>query len=84
MKPLYINPARPLEELTGQNYGILCQKLARIHCCTGWREAYRDIRSGIRNWHSVPVALRRGLAKCVFDTLAEYRGTYLAVMTGRL
>lgn len=77
---LYINPDRPTEELIGDNRGIVRQKLGRIHCCTNWRDAYREIRSGIKNWKAIPPELRRGLAKCVHDTLAEYRGTFVSVM----
>lgn len=87
-KTLRINPSRPLEELLGVNRGIVRQKLGRVHCMTDWREAYRDIRRGIIDragvdaWRDYPLALRRGLAKCVHDTLAEFRGTYVAVMSG--
>lgn len=70
------------EPLVGNNRGIIRQKLGRIHCCTPLLEACREVRP--KNMRSMPVELRRGWVKCVIDTLAEYRGTYVAVMTGRL
>lgn len=80
---MYINPARPIEELIGDNRGIVRMKLGNIHCLTHWRTAYRDIRAGITNWRNIPPELKRGLGKCVYETLEEYRGTYRAVVTGQ-
>jgi hypothetical protein len=80
-----INPNRPVEELIGDNRGICRQILGRIHCCTPYAEAYRLVHRKLkRTIRTIPVPLRRGLAKCVWDTLEEYRGTYYAVMGGRL
>ena len=77
-----INPNRPVEELAGSNYGIVRQKLGRIHCMTSVLSAARQVRPhAMRDY---PVALRRGWAKCVIETLAEYRGTYVAVTRGNL
>jgi hypothetical protein len=73
-----LNPQRPIEELTGNNRGIVRQKLGRIHCMTSVREAVRECR--IPNRRNLPVELRRGLVKCIMDTLAEYRGTFVGVM----
>jgi hypothetical protein len=75
---MHIN--KPVEDLVGTNYGIVRQKLGRIHCCTPVREAIRGL--GVK-YKEVPKPLRRGFIKCVIETLAEYRGTYFAVMTGR-
>jgi hypothetical protein len=75
-----INDKRPLEELTGSNRGIVRQRLGNIHCLSSRLSAARAARP--RSLRSVPVALRRGWAKCVIDTMAEYRSTYVAVMTG--
>jgi hypothetical protein len=33
---------------------------------------------------TVPVALRRGWAKCIMDTLAEYRSMYVGVVSANL
>lgn len=73
-----LNPCRPIEELVGANRGIVRQKLARIHCMTSVLSAARACRP--RNMRTVPIAIRRGLSKCVLDTLAEYRGTFIGVM----
>jgi len=75
---------KPVEHLVGDNYGILRQKLGRIHCCTRPIDAIREITSEIRNWDEVPRELRRGFYLCVIETLEEYRETYVAVMTGNL
>lgn len=76
-----INANRPLEELVGDNRGIVRQILGRCHCCRPVMELAREARP--KGMRSVPVALRRGWAKCVIETIAEYRETYFAVMTGR-
>jgi hypothetical protein len=74
--------SKPVEELVGDNRGIVRLKLGNIHCMTPPREAIREIRSTIQNWDKVPKELRRGFYLCVLETLAEYRGTYLSVVTG--
>ena len=77
-----INQDRPVEELVGTNRGIVRQRLGVFHCGHSALAAARHARpNGMRN---VPVELRRGWVKCVLDTWAEYRGTYVAVMTGNL
>ena len=73
-----LNPTRPTEDLIGNNRGIVRQKLARIHCMTSVLEAARECRP--KSMRRVPVALRRGLAKCIMETLAEFRGTFVGVM----
>ena len=75
---MQINPNRPVEELIGDNRGIVRMKLGNIHCMTSVLDAARECRP--RNMRDVPVELRRGLAKCIMDTLAEYRGTFVGVM----
>lgn len=75
---MQLNPSRKIEEMVGNNRGIIRQKLARIHCMTSVLSAARECRP--KSMRSVPVALRRGWAKCIMDTLAEYRGTYIGVM----
>lgn len=75
---MYVNPERPVEELTGSNRGIVRQILARTHCMTPVLKAARECRPA--RMRTVPVALRRGWVKCVMDTLAEYRGTFTGVM----
>lgn len=79
---MQINESRPVEELTGDNRGIMRQKLARIHCMTSVLQAARECRP--RNMRAMPVELRRGWAKCLLDTLAEYRGTFIGVMGGSM
>ena len=77
-----INNNRPVEELTGSNYGIVRMRLGNIHCCTSLLEQARHARpQGMR---SAPVALRRGWAKCVLETVAENRGLFRDVMSGRI
>lgn len=77
-----INSTRPVEELVGDNYGIVRMRLGNIHCCASLLEQARKARPmGMR---SVPVALRRGWAKCVLETVAENRGMFYDVMTGRV
>lgn len=72
---------KPVEELVGSNRGIVRQRLGNIHCMTSILQAARVARPcRMRN---APVALRRGWAKCVIDTMAEYRKTYIAVMAGQ-
>lgn len=76
-----INPTRPVEELTGNNRGITRQRLGNIHVMTPILAQCRQVRP--LNMRTMPVELRRGWVKCVLDTIEEYRGTYVAVMTGR-
>jgi hypothetical protein len=78
-----INPDRPVEELTGDNRAIVRQILGRIHCMESVLDAAHEARpkGGMRG---IPVALRRGWAKCVLDTLAEYRSTYIGVVSANL
>lgn len=54
----------------------------RTHCMSSKLAAARAARP--KGMRKMPVALRRGWAKCVVDTLAEYRGLYIAVNRGRL
>lgn len=75
-----INPDRPVEDLVGDNRGIVRQILGRVHCMTHPLKAAKQARP--KNMRKVPVALRRGWAKCVLETLNEYRSTYLYVMRG--
>lgn len=75
-----INRTRPVENLIGDNRGMIRMKLGNIHCMSSVLTAARHCRP--KNMRRVPVALRRGWAKCVIETLAEYQGTYRFVMTG--
>lgn len=80
MMKITINPNRPIEELVGENYGIVRMRLGNIHVMTSVKEQLRHARpKGMRR---VPVALRRGWALCVLETISEYRSTYLHVMKG--
>ena len=76
------NPKRPVEELTGNNCGIVRMKLANIHCQNRILEQCRKARPN--NMRSYPVALRRGWALCVLETIDEYQDTYRAVVTGQM
>ena len=79
---LNINTDRPIEELTGENRAMVRWKLGNIHCMTSFRDALKECRpEGVRK---APPALRRGLIKCVADTLNEYRGVYSQVTRGTL
>ena len=73
-----INPDRPLEDLVGDNRGIVRMRLGNVHVARSYLHAARESRP--RNMRLMPVALRRGWAKCVLETWNEYRGTYNAVM----
>ena len=75
-----INPDRPMEELVGDNRGIVRMKLGNIHCMTPFREAARICRP--ENIGLASSGLKRGLLKCVWETLQEYRETYRAVTGG--
>lgn len=77
-----INPNRPVENLVGDNRGIVRQILGRCHCCSPLLRLAREARP--RGMRSVPVALRRGWVKCVLETAAEYKSRYVAVMSGNL
>lgn len=82
MNQTRINPLRPLEELTGENRGIVRMRLGNVHLSNTLLHAARQARPP--NMRSYPVALRRGWAKCVIDTWGEYRNTWVAVLTGNL
>lgn len=82
MLNLRIDPERPIEELAGTNRRHVRWKLGNMHCMTPLSEAVRKCRP--TNVSEASPALRRGLIKCVVDTLNEYRGTFLAVTGGRL
>lgn len=79
---MQINPKRPLEKLTGDNRGIVRQRLGNIHCMTSIREQLKTVRP--KAMRSLPPRLRRGWALTVLETIAEYRSTYLAVTTGNM
>lgn len=75
---------KPIEELTGDNYGVVRMKLGNIHCCTRPIDAIRDIQNGIKNWDDIPQPLKRGFYLCIIETLAEYRQTYVDVVSGNV
>jgi hypothetical protein len=75
-----INPTRPIEDLTGNNQGIVRQILGRCHCCSPILKLAREARP--KGMRTVPVALRRGWAKCVIETNKEQRDLYVSVMRG--
>ena len=77
-----INPSRPLDQLAGANYGIVCNRLGRIHCMTPRREQLRAARP--LKMRSIPPALRRGWAKCVHEIMYENRDLFAGVMSGNL
>lgn len=82
MKKLLLT--KPVEELIGDNRGIIRLKLGNIHCCTRPIDAIREIRNGIRNWDDMPRSLQRGFYLCIIETLEEYRGLYFDVMSGNV
>ena len=75
-----INPNRPVEELIGDNYGIVRLRLGNLHVGHSLLQAAREARP--THMRYVPVALRRGWAQCVIETWAEYQDTYNHVMGG--
>ena len=77
-----INESRPVEELTGNNYGIVRQRLAECHCMRSVLDLAREVRP--KRMREFPVQLRRGWAKCVIETVAQYRSTFIGVMSGNL
>jgi hypothetical protein len=77
---MQINPTRPLEELIGDNCGIVWLRVGNMHVCSPRREILRRCRP--RNMRKVPVALRRGWAKCVLDAIVDAKSTYWAVTLG--
>jgi len=80
MLDLNINPERPLEELTGSNYGIVRQILGRVHCMSPVQEQLRECRP--KDFRRVPVALRRGWVLCALQTIEENRDLFCSVMRG--
>ena len=77
---MLINNNREIEPLVGDNRGIVRQILGRVHCYSSRLTAARAARpKGMRR---VSIALRRGWALCVLQTIAEYRGEFDLVMKG--
>jgi len=79
---MIINPNQPVEELVGMNYGIIRQRLANTHIGQSTLELCRIARPGPMK--NIPVELRRGWAKCVLETIAEYRSTWIDVTSSNL
>lgn len=79
---MYINPDRPVEELRGDNRGIVRQILGRVHVMTPIKEQLRECRP--KGLAKVPVELRRGWVLCALSTIAEYRSTFIGVTSARL
>lgn len=73
-----LNPARPITELTGENWGITRQIVSRQHCLARVRAIAKAARP--QNIRKAPPALRRGWAKCVLETIAEHRELYLGAI----
>lgn len=80
---IVLSPLRPLELLTGDNLGIVRQRLGRIHCMTEIRSQLRHARPvNFRRQTADNIGLRRGWALAVLSTVAEYRRTFVYVMNG--
>lgn len=84
-----INANRPLEELIGNNRRMVRLRLGRLHCGRSVLSLARECRNRNNDGHKtepwrklVPVAIRRGWAKCVIETVSEYRSTWIAVRSG--
>lgn len=73
---------RPVENLVGDNRGMVRFRLGQIHCMTPVKEQLRECRP--RNMRKAPPELRRGWVLCVLETIAEYRGTFVGVTSARL
>jgi hypothetical protein len=78
---MYVSPNRPIEELIGENFGIVRMRLGNHHAGCSLLSAARCARP--RNMRRAPVALRRGWVKRVAETWADNRETYLYAITGK-
>lgn len=90
-----INPAKPIEELIGDNRGIVRMILGNVHCscplsyaaravysklCAKRREtAGLTLRGALAEY---PRPLRRGLALCIVETWDEYTQQYREIRYG--
>lgn len=92
-----LDPTKPVEELIGDNRGIVRMILGNVHCAQPLSEAARTVyaklhgkarqatgqtlREALRTY---PRPLRRGLVLCIVETLREYTADYRAVCSGRV
>jgi hypothetical protein len=76
-----IDHTKPIEELVGDNYGIVKMRLGNVHCMTSVLSQARLVRP--QNIHLAPVALRRGWVLCVLECIAENRSGFVACTTLR-
>lgn len=75
-----INQTRPMDELRGRNRGVAEMLTDRVHVSLSGLQAVRVIRAAMRTpYRDMPVALRRGLVKCVIEQHFRNQRTYEAV-----
>ena len=73
---------KPVEELRGNNRGIVRIKIGNMHCLTPTTEVIRTVRDSICNWAIVPKPLRRGFILCCLEKLKEDRDLFNYVSKG--
>ena len=76
-----IDPAKPVEKLVGDNYGIVKMRLGNVHCMTSVLEQARMVRP--KNIKLASVALKRGWVLCVMQCITENRSGFVACTTRR-
>lgn len=81
--PFCVNPKRAVEELTGNNYGIMCQKLDRIHCFQSVLSHARQCRpNDFRAKTRDNIALRRGWALLILQRVQQNRSQCVGANSG--
>ena len=80
-----INKSRPVEELVGNNQGIVHMLVDRAHVAMSPVEVMREVKAAVsERWFDIPAPLRRGLVLEVIERHRQNRKTYQQVMSGRL
>lgn len=76
-----INKNRPVEPLTGDNYGIVKHILGNVHCMSPIKEQLKRARPP--KIRQVPPKLRRGWVQTCLEIIKENRELYTSVTTGQ-
>jgi len=77
-----INPDRPIEELSGDNRGMVHLFVDRCHVGESILTIAREARPDRATIQAASPELRRGWALCVISRHLENRQTYVDVMGG--
>jgi hypothetical protein len=77
-----INPAKPIEELIGDNAGVMRMKIGRISVLKSDLAIIRKLWN--KRIHYAPKELRRGWIKCALENIQADRDLYNRVMSGRI